>query len=353
MNYKDTNMFIESNQTSKVANLIDISFNDNSIKNIVLNLKKEHPNLFITIGRGSSKYAGEYFSYLIMQELGIASFALPLSLPATNINIISKPTFSFAFSQSGQSPDLIEAVKFLNNQENKSISFVNNIDSPLAKVSSFVFDVKAGEEKSVASTKCCLATMILSIYFVSLYKNDKQLLNNLKILPNLLELQENKNNEINEELISIFKNTKTAFVIGRGLSHSVANEAALKLKETCNIMAQAFSSAEVLHGPAQLIKNDLLLVIFVCKGEEQQGIIEFAQNMKQRNINILIIADEEDCNKLTDDFDYFLSYTNTDSSILSPILALQKFYQFTAQIAVTKGLNPDKPNYLNKVTKTY
>ncbi len=355
MNYKQTNMFIESNQTSTIIDLFnkDVSIQPKLIS-IASDIRLERPNLFLTIARGSSNYAAQFFSYLVMQELRIASFELPLSLVTVQeTKFISASTFSFSFSQSGQSPDLVETAKSLNKFVTKSVCFVNNISSPLAGVADFSFDVEAGEEKSVASTKSCLAMMILAIYFVSKYNNDDNLLAHLNKLSEKLKKQENKNNEITTELLNVFKTSDNAFTVGRGLSLSIAKEAALKLKETCNIAAEGFSSAEVLHGPAQLIGKDFLLIVFACKGDEQQGIIDFALSMQKRKANILIIADKEDCSKLSEKFKYFLEYTNCSSDIIAPILALQKFYQFVAQVSVKKGLNPDKPNYLNKVTKTY
>jgi glucosamine--fructose-6-phosphate aminotransferase (isomerizing) len=135
-------------------------------------------------------------------------------------------------------------------------------------------------------------------------------------------------------------------VIGRGAGLAIAQEAALKLKETSGIQAEAFSSAEVQHGPMELIERDYPVLVFAPRGPEQAGLIQFAGAMRQRGARVLLAA-PADVESAT------LALSCTADPALDPIAAILSFYVMAAHLAVARGRDPDTPLHLRKITETH
>lgn len=141
-------------------------------------------------------------------------------------------------------------------------------------------------------------------------------------------------------------------VIGRGLGLAIAQEAALKLKETSGIQAEAFSSAEVRHGPMELIDRDYPLLVFAPPGPEQAGLLQLAADMRARGAAVLLAA-PAGTPGTSDAKGTVLSLAQSAHSALDPIAAILSFYVMAADLAVARGRNPDTPRHLNKVTETH
>jgi glucosamine--fructose-6-phosphate aminotransferase (isomerizing) len=141
------------------------------------------------------------------------------------------------------------------------------------------------------------------------------------------------------------KNVDRMIVIGRGLGLAIAQEAALKLKETSGIQAEAFSSAEVRHGPMELIGEDYPLLVFAPRGPEQAGLIQLARDMRARGARVLLAA-PADVPEAT------LPLVETAHFALDPIAAILSFYVMADALAAARGRNPDAPRHLAKVTET-
>ena len=135
------------------------------------------------------------------------------------------------------------------------------------------------------------------------------------------------------------------FVISRGLGLAVAMEAALKFKELCGIQAEAFSGAEVRHGPMALIEEGYPLVVFAPRGPAQAGLVAFATDMRRRGARVLLAASAETPGTE-------LPLVETDAEDLDPIAAIQSFYPMVEALARARGVDPDAPPYLAKVTLT-
>lgn len=134
-------------------------------------------------------------------------------------------------------------------------------------------------------------------------------------------------------------------VVGRGLGLPVALEAALKFKETCAIQAEAFSSAEIKHGPMALIDEGYPLLVFAPRGPEQAGVLALAEEMRGRGARVLLAAPDDVATR-------DLTISTADDEALDALLAIQSFYIMAAKLSEARGLNPDTPRHLSKVTKT-
>jgi glucosamine--fructose-6-phosphate aminotransferase (isomerizing) len=134
-------------------------------------------------------------------------------------------------------------------------------------------------------------------------------------------------------------------VIGRGLGLPVALEAALKFKETCAIQAEAFSGAEVQHGPMALIEEGYPVLVFAPRGPAQPGLLALADTMRSRGARVLLAAPAGTPRTS-------LPIAETALAELDPISMLQSFYPMVEALSRSRGLDPDQPRHLNKVTRT-
>lgn len=215
--------------------------------------------------------------------------------------------------------------------------------SPLADACEFHLPLVAGPELSVAATKSYIAMLSISAQLVAHWQKDEALLGALNTLPDALQVAGKLDwSKAVDELRGI----ERMIVIGRGLGLAIAQEAALKLKETSGIQAEAFSSAEVRHGPMELIDRDYPLLVFAPRGPEQAGLLQLARDMQARGARVLLAA-PDDVPEAT------LPLATTAHAALDPIAAILSFYVMAAGLAAARGRNPDAPRHLNKVTETH
>lgn len=306
-------------------------------------LAQARPKLALTVARGSSDHAANYFAYLAMRRLGVPVVSLPMSL----ITLHGAPLavagqFALAISQSGESPDLVETMSALRIAGATTAAFVNRCESPLAERCEWVVPLGAGEERSVAATKSYIAALAAVARLVARWQGDALLLRAIDSLPERLEAAAAVDvHGFVESLLT----AERCMVVGRGLGFAVALEAALKLKEVCQLQAEAFSSAEVRHGPMALIDGGYPLVVFALRGAEQAGTIELANEMRARGARVILAAPAG--------IDADVTLPTADDEVLDPIVAIQSFYLAVAKLAEARGLNVDLPRHLAKVTRTH
>ena len=297
----------------------------------------------LTVARGSSDHAASYCAYLIMSRLGRVVASLPMSLVTLYKSpLITRDTLTIAISQSGQSPDVIEPIRYFRDGGATTVALVNDAASPLAQSAEWCMPLHAGPEISVAATKSFINSLVASARLVGHWQNDAGFLEALLSLPDGLR----EAAEIDwSPALEVLTPARNIMVVGRGISFPVALEAGLKFKETSSIQAEAFSSAEIKHGPMALIDEGYPLLIFATRGPTQAGMLKLAQEMRQRGANVLLAAPPDVAERQ-------LTLPTAAVPDLDPILAIQSFYVMAAQLSNARGMDPDKPRHLNKVTKT-
>ncbi|AHL35755.1 iron dicitrate transport regulator FecR [Pseudomonas brassicacearum] len=317
---------------------------DPALEEIAGRLRRQPPQVAMTVARGSSDHAASYFAYLTMQQLGIPVASLPMSVVTMQQAPLKvSGQVAFAFSQSGQSPDLVNSLRLLRKRGALSVALVNASDSPLEAACEFSVPLCAGVESSVAATKSFIATLSASARLVAHWKDDAELLEAGSALPE--GLQEAARQDW-RGAVEALRDCQRLMVIGRGAGFAIAQEAALKFKETSAIQAEAFSSAEVRHGPMALINENYPLLVFAPRGAEQAGVLSLAADMRQRGARVLLAAPDDIAER-------DLTLTRAEHPSLDPILAIQSFYGMAASLAVARGLDPDQPRHLSKVTRTH
>ncbi|KIH85135.1 SIS domain-containing protein [Pseudomonas batumici] len=307
-------------------------------------LREQPPQVVMTVARGSSDHAASYFAYIAMQQTGVPVASLPMSvvtLQHSPLQVSGQAVL--AFSQSGQSPDLVDSLRLLRERGALTVAMVNAADSPLEAACEYAIPLLAGPEQSVAATKSFIATLSASARLLGHWHQDPALLAAGQTLPEGLRQAATRDWS---QAIETLRDCERLMVIGRGAGFAIAQEAALKFKETSAIQAEAFSSAEVRHGPMALIDAGYPLLVFAPRGAEQAGLLKLAAEMRQRGARVLLAAPPDVAER---DLDLCCA----EHPALDPILAIQSFYVMAAQLAVARGMDPDQPRHLSKVTRTH
>jgi glucosamine--fructose-6-phosphate aminotransferase (isomerizing) len=213
--------------------------------------------------------------------------------------------------------------------------------SPLASLADEVIELRAGPETSVAATKSFITSLTAVVQMLSHWINDENLADALAQAPRLLQQAWDCDWSPAIETIA---GTRDLFVLGRGLGLGIAYEAALKLKEVCGLHAEAFSSAEVLHGPVTIARGDFPVLVLAQNDACFPGISDLVENLAQRDVKLITAGIQHD---------RAINLPCPEGHpVIEPILRIQSFYRMANALSVRLGLNPDSPPYLNKVTST-
>ncbi|HWQ11114.1 MAG TPA: SIS domain-containing protein, partial [Holophaga sp.] len=282
-------------------------------------------------------------AYLAAVRLGRLVTSLPMSLVTRyHAPLAAERLLAVAISQSGRSPDVVEPIQVLRQRGATTVALLNVLESPLGEAAEWVLPLHAGPEKSVAATKSFVCSLVAGARLVAHWGGAEDLLQALAALPDALE-----------QACALDWSTAVAplaaseklMVIARGMGLSIAEEAALKLKETCGIQAEAFSAAEVRHGPQALIEAGYPLFAFALRGPTQQEVLALAAEMRQRGAKVILAAP-------ADVPERDVTLATTASEHLDPIAAIQSFHLLAEAVSRARGRNPDHPPYLAKVTTT-
>jgi glucosamine--fructose-6-phosphate aminotransferase (isomerizing) len=300
-------------------------------------------NTALTVARGSSDHAANYCAYLIMARMGRVVASLPMSLVTLYKSpLVTRDTLTIAISQSGQSPDVVEPIRYFRDGGATTVALVNDINSPIAQAAEWAMPLNAGKELSVAATKSFITSLVAGARLVAQWQNDPELLEGLAALPEALDTAGRADWSA---AIDVLAPARNIMVVGRGISFPIALESALKFKETSALQAEAFSGAEIKHGPMALIEEGSPLLIYATRGPTQEGLIKLATEMRGRGARVLLAAPDNIAER-----DLTLPVAATPD--LDPIVAIQSFYVMAARLAEARGMDPDAPRHLSKVTKT-
>ena len=309
-------------------------------------LRAAPPRSILTLARGSSDHAAHYAGYLLMARLGRLVTSLPMSLITLyGARIECDGLLSLAFSQSGQSPDLVLPTQQFGARGARTVAFVNDAASPLAQAARWAFALHAGAERSVAATKSFIAQMSAGARLVAAWQGHAPLAAALAELPDALSAAHATGQAWCEVGVPALAQAEHLYVIGRGTGLAVAMEAALKMKEVCGIQAEALSGAELRHGPLALVGAGYPVLLFAPRGPALPGLLALADDLRERGAEVLLAAPPNTPGST-------LSLTTTADPDLDPIAAIQSFYPLVEALARERGRDPDQPPHLAKVTRT-
>ena len=338
---ESTRMFLEAGQASSVA-AAQLAANARKIEALAQRLRADPPRVVVTCARGSSDHAATFARYLIETKAGVLTSSAGLSVSSVyDASPNLEGALYLAISQSGKSPDLLAAVKAAKAAGAHTVALVNVVDSPLAELADEVIPLHAGPELSVAATKSYIAALVAITQLIAAWTQDETLTKALATLPAALAEAWSLDWSPAVERLKLARNL---YVLGRGVGFGVALEAALKFKETCGLHAEAFSAAEVLHGPMALVKAGFPALVFAQDDESRASVDDMAAGLRERGADVLLAGPGEDGQGALP--------TLSSHPVLEPILMIQSFYRMANALSVARGYDPDSPPHLNKVTET-
>ena len=300
------------------------------------------PRAVVTCARGSSDHAATFAKYLIETRLGVLTSS---AAPSVSSVYDTRPDLTnsvcLAISQSGASPDLLAAVSKAREAGAMIVALVNAKKSPLAERADHVVPLCAGVETSVAATKSFIASLAAIVHLVSCWAEDRELSEALRKAPRHLERAWSLDWNIAVERL---KPATDLFVVGRGMGLGIAQEAALKLKETCGLHAEAISAAELRHGPMALVRPGFPVLVFSQNDEARAGVELLATELAARKADVMIAGSR--CPGAVH------LPSEPAHPVIEPMLIAQTFYRMANALSLARGLDPDRPPNLSKVTET-
>lgn len=296
----------------------------------------------ITCARGSSDHAAAYFKYLVEIVLGVPVASVGPSVASVyRAPLAFKERIVVTVSQSGESPDLVAFQAAAREAGAFTIALVNREASPLALGAEAVLSIAAGDELSVPATKTAVGAMAVLAQLVAVWSGSRELKAGLE---RLAEACAGSLDGAWSEAACSLSEAQSLYVVGRGPALPVAQEAALKLKETAALHAEAFSAAELLHGPLQLIQPGFPVLLFAPNDRTRSSMDALTERLNAAGAEVHSTAAWAGTRRLP--------VVETGCSLLDPLPMLTAFYGLAREVACTRGHDPDSPSRLAKVTRT-
>ncbi|HEY4970745.1 MAG TPA: SIS domain-containing protein [Steroidobacteraceae bacterium] len=338
---ESTQMFTEAASASDAVRA-QLQHDAAAIAAIGAQLRRLAPRAVVTCARGSSDHAATYAKYLIETRAGVlTASAAPSVSSVYGVSQDLRGCLFIALSQSGRSPDLLAAVAAAKAAGATILALCNSPKAPLIAAADLVIELRAGVETSVAATKSFLATLAALIRLVAAWRQDGELESSLDALP----AQMDRSWALDwSAALAPLESAAHLYVVGRGLGLGAAQETALKCKETCGLHAEAFSSAELRHGPYALLGEGFPALLLAQPDATQAGVAALGAELARRGVPVVIAGAHSD--------GAMMLPTVPAIAEIAPLLLVQSAYRLIAALALRRGFDPDHPPHLRKVTET-
>lgn len=301
------------------------------------------PAFLVTVARGSSDHVCSYLKYAAELELGV-----PVASVGPSVASIYRRPLKLAHgacitvSQSGQSPDIVEMARAAGRDGALSIAITNDPGSPLGEAAAHTLALHAGPERSVAATKTFVTSAVAGLWLLAEWRNDTDLLAAIRALPERLAQAVALDWP---EMRAAVGARSSLYTLGRGPSWAMSNEAALKFKETCLLHAESYSSAEVLHGPVSIVDAGFPVLCLAADDAAGPVVAEIAAQIAEKGAACFITADAAGGAQA-------LPHVRTGHPLTDPLALIATFYGVVERLARDRGIDPDTPRHLKKVTQT-
>ena len=301
------------------------------------------PALIVTVARGSSDHAATYLKYAVELLAGVPVASVGPSIAS----IYRRPlrlgrAACIGISQSGQSPDIVEMMRAAAAGGALTVAITNHADSPLAQASAHCLGLQSGQEQSVAATKTFVASVLAGLALLAEWQEDDALRAAVAGLPEAFA----KALTLDwSPLAARLSRAQSLYVLGRGPAFAIANEAALKFKETCGLHAESFSAAEVLHGPSAIVQAQFPVLALGVEDAALPRLVETAARLAAQGADVFLTgADVAGAIRLPS--------VPGLHPLCTPLVLSVGFYAFIEGLARRRGFDPDVPAHLRKVTET-
>ncbi|WP_027231953.1 SIS domain-containing protein [Phyllobacterium sp. UNC302MFCol5.2] len=306
-------------------------------------LREKNPPFLASIARGSSDHVCSFLKYSSELTAGVPVASLGPSVASIyGVTLKLAEAATLSISQSGKSPDIVSMTRAASESGALTIAITNVINSDLANASDFPIDILAGPERSVAATKSFVNSAVAGLALIGHWTEDKKLLTAIDALPDALA----KAVECDwSPFAGALKDENSLFVLGRGPSLAISNEVALKFKETSGVHAESYSGAEVMHGPKAIVGKGFPVLVLAARDAAEDSLVEAANRLAEQGAAVFLTSSKP--SKAT-----ALPFVATSHPLTDPLALLVSFYAFVEGFARSRGLNPDEPPHLRKVTET-
>jgi glucosamine--fructose-6-phosphate aminotransferase (isomerizing) len=306
-------------------------------------LKRKNPAVVVTIARGSSDHAANFLKYAIELGAGVPVASIgPSIVSIYGRSLKLDRAAAIAISQSGKSPDIVAMTEAAKAGGALAFAITNTPDSPLAATADYTVDLKAGAERSVAATKTFVNSVVAGLALLAHWTADEKLLAALATLPVALRAAVDCDWS---PLLEALDGHQSLYVLGRGPSLAIASEAALKFKETCGIHAEAYSAAEVMHGPVRIVEGGFPLLVLAARDAAEPSVAGMADKLAAQGAATFVTSERVSAARV-------LPFAVSGHPLTDALVLVVSFYGFVEALSRRRGFDPDHPPHLNKVTET-
>lgn len=326
-----------------------IDYNQDMFNEIKMCIGEKDIKFIMIAARGTSDHAGEYFKYVAESTIG-----LPVILAAPSVTTMYNSQYKLedalviGISQSGMAADVIEVVENGNKSGALTIGITNNLESNLAKAVQKHLFCNCGEEKSVAATKTFVSQLTLLAKLACEIKGECNIDDEIKNAAQNINKILDKKDEI-FSTARLFTGMKSCFTLSRGYNYPIAKESALKLQECTYVEAKSYSISDFMHGPIAMIDEQSNCFIYSNESRFSDELMTGIKMIKEYGAKVIVFSDDK---KMLDFGDVSIEVIKSDTDMLSPFYMAVAIQLFACGLADAKGINPDKPRHLKKVTIT-
>jgi glutamine---fructose-6-phosphate transaminase (isomerizing) len=317
--------------------------NDTRLAEIGARLRALDPGLIVTVARGSSDHAATYLKYAVELTAGVPVASVGPSVAS----VYARPlrlggAACIGISQSGASPDIVAMMQAARDAGALTLAVTNTPGAALVEAAEFCLPLCAGPETSVAATKTFVASVLAGLALVAHWQQDRALLAALTALPQAFEAALAQDwTALSDRLVR----AQSVYVLGRGPGFAIAAEMALKLKETCGLHAEAHSAAEVLHGPAAIVRQGFPVLALAVRDAARDHVLATAERLARQGADVLVTGWPATGAQT-------LPTPLPLHPLVDPLVAVVSFYALVESLSRRRGFDPDTPFRLQKVTAT-
>jgi len=307
------------------------------------------PSFVVIAARGSSDNAARYAQYLLGEGLGLTvALATPSLMSVYGAKPSMKGALVLGISQSGQSPDIVAVLEEGQRQGALTVAFTNVTPSPLSDVAAHAVPLFAGTEQAVAASKSYLNQLAAMAWLTVVLQKSPERKASLWMMPEMVSRALDAAEDA-RTLAAQLAGRERLFVLGRGFNLSTAHEVALKLKETCRLFAEPHSTADFLHGPVASVDSSSAVLAVVPSSRMLRETLELLERLERHGVYRIAVSDDETVRSRSE---AMLKLPAGVPEWLSPLMAVVPGQLLALELARARGLNPDAPRGLTKVTRT-
>lgn len=302
------------------------------------------PRCVVTVARGSSDHAATYLKYAIEIATGVPVASIGPSVASIyGVSLRLGGMACIGISQSGRSPDIVELLRAAKAGGALTVAMTNDAASPMAGAADLRLTLRAGPERAVAATKSYVCSILAGLALLAEWTGDRALKDALAALPGAFEAALDCDwGPLSDRL----SRAQQLYVLGRGPGFAIANEMALKFKETSGLHAESFSAAEVLHGPSAIVQPGFPVLALAVGDAALPRLVSTAERLAGQGAEVFLTAPGRAAGVVT------LPSVDGLHPLVAPLVPVVSFYAFIEALARRRGFDPDTPPHLRKVTET-